>query len=92
MLFDDAGKPADYRFVEVNRSATRYVVMTGHSQGTADEPAMAAAPCIQKPWNSAELLLQLRQLVGQGLSPARPALLRRCRPARRPRRCRWCRR
>jgi CheY-like chemotaxis protein len=51
---------------ELNDAGIPYIVMTGYSQGTADEPLMAAAPCIKKPWNPTELLQWLTQLVDEG--------------------------
>ena len=45
-----------------NEKSIPYVVMTGYTQGTADEPAMAAAPCVLKPWKSYELLDELTLL------------------------------
>jgi CheY-like chemotaxis protein len=47
----------------LNRDDIPYLVMTGYSQGTADEPAMAAAPCIQKPWNATVLLQHLAKMI-----------------------------
>lgn len=47
----------------LNQSGIPYVVLTGYSSGVSDEPAMASAPCIAKPWNAGELLRELNGLV-----------------------------
>jgi len=48
---------------KLNGLGIPYLVLTGYVEGVADEPAMADAPCLQKPWNSQVLLETLNQMV-----------------------------
>ena len=48
---------------KLNSSGIPFLILTGYTHGVAGEPALANAPCLQKPWNQAELLRQLSGLV-----------------------------
>ncbi len=51
---------------ELTRRQIPFVVMTGYVSGLSDDPAMAGAPCIAKPWSDAGLLAGLRQALVEG--------------------------